>query len=172
MAPQSIDAVVRLLLARELLESGALLIHASAVVTADGRGVAFVGPSGSGKTTIAETLPGIVAGDEAVIVSEQSGTVMVTGTPYWNGRPITAPLDAMLFISRGGEPAWRAVSPSRAAAKLFAACGPLPCSASERALAVSARLVDHIPSCADVTLASKADIRQWLAPRLGIGQGM
>lgn len=168
LVPRSLDAVVRLLLARALLNDGALLVHASAVVLPSGRGVTFVGPSGSGKTTIAETLPGIVAGDEAVIVSEKSGTAIVTGTPYWHGQPISAPLDSMLFISRGDPSSWRDVSPSLATAKLFAACGPLPPSASARALAASAHLVGRIPRRAEVALATKDEIRRWLAPRIGM----
>jgi hypothetical protein len=163
LAAQPVDALVRLVLARALLDRDALLVHAAALVMPAGEGVAFVGPSGSGKSTIASRLRGEVLGDEAVAVSR---TGREHGTPYWRGQAARAPLAALLFVGRGRKRRWQPLPAARAAARLGAASGPLPAASWSRALELAAAIVARAPRVAAVTLARKCDIQDWLEPRL------
>lgn len=165
LAGQSLDAVVRLVLARALLERGELLIHASAVVI-DGRASIFAGPSGAGKSTIAATLDGAVLSDEHVALTRVQGTWSAAATPYWNGRRGAAPLSGIYFLARGTTARWQPLSRAQAAARLFVAAGPLPAGGEASALAIASRIAEAAPRCAAIELATLHDIRHWLAPRL------
>lgn len=163
---QSMDAIIRLVLSRALLSSGALLIHASAV-THDERGFAFSGPSGAGKSTIADTLPLPVLSDEAVVIGRDVSGLYLRGTPYWKGSSRTASLSALFFIERGAF-AVEPVSGAKAAARLFAAVGPLPESEYGAALDRAAELTADIPMIARVALDQRPDIIQGLLPILAL----
>lgn len=166
LATQPVDAVIRLVLARQLLTRGALLLHASALVREGGWGVVFVGPSGSGKSTLAKTLEGQFVSDEAVVMDRDGETVWIAGTPYWNGNPARAPLAAALFISRGSACGWADLPAARSAARLFASTGPFPPSATEQAFHAASELAQRLTHAADVCLATLPQITDWLDPQL------
>ena len=81
----SFDACLRVLLSALLPRHGGLLLHASAVAAAKGRGYVFAGPSGSGKTTIVRLLDtSSILNDELCAVrTDKKKGVTVNGTPFW-----------------------------------------------------------------------------------------
>ncbi len=167
LAERAIDALLRFLLAERLLARGALLLHASAV-TIGGRAWVFSGPSGVGKTTLGVTLEGSLLCDETVAIAPADGGAIVHSTPYWHARPGAAEVAGVIFPVRGvtsGRPSWRTLPPGRAVARLMSSSGPLLASSTPRVLAVAATILRALP-CAEVTLCSIADIRNWLQPRL------
>jgi hypothetical protein len=163
---QPVHALLRLLLARALLERGALLVHASAVIDDAGHAALFVGASGAGKTTVAATLPGVVAADEAVVLTHHDGRAAVAGTPWWTGHPVTAPLKTLVFLARGAARSFETVGHARATARLVGACGPLPANDAAATLDVAADLVERAPRVAQAVLATREDILDFLQPRL------
>ena len=140
----------------------------------------FWGPSGAGKTTVAglsqQAGIGVVLNDDLVLVRRVSGVWRAHGTPFTNptqtgpGRPGQAPLQAVLHLSKGRDPAVLPLTPPDALARI--AVG-LPVVMAEpawaaRALAIAMRMVREVPQ---VELAFRRDqpfwpaIERWAAAR-------
>jgi hypothetical protein len=91
------DALVRAALAADVLARGGCLLHAAALVV-DGAAHLCPGRSGSGKSTLA-SLAGDVLSDELVAVLPEGGGFRAHGTPWWTGRPGSAPLAAVHVLA-------------------------------------------------------------------------
>lgn len=152
----SFDACLRVLLSALLPRQGGLLLHASAVVAAKGRGYVFAGRSGSGKTTIARLLDrASVLNDELCIVRRvKKQGVIVNGTPFW-GEMRTGPaypepfrLAALYFLKKAPFTARERLGGSETIRRLLGCI----CSFSrktdeiERILGVVEGVVGHVPA--------------------------
>jgi hypothetical protein len=152
----SFDACLRVLLCALLPRQGGLLLHASAVVAAKGRGYVFAGRSGSGKTTIARLLDtASILNDELCAVRRvKKQGVMVNGTPFW-GEMRTGPaypepfrLDALYFLKKAPFTARERLGGSETIRRLLCCI----CSFSrktdeiERILGVAERIVGLVPA--------------------------
>ncbi len=163
-----VDAVLRYVLSRKLLDRGGLLLHASAVVRKNGRSWIFAGASGVGKTTISNHLPGEILCDEAVAMVCESGSLTCYATPYWTAKPRRTPVAGLVFPSQGAENRCSTISPARALAKLVSCVGPLLPSAQEAVFKASEKLVQRENLVLlDVTLASLDAIPTYLHTTLG-----
>lgn len=76
------DAMLRVLLATVLPQSGGLLLHASSVVIGK-EAYVFPGPSGAGKTTLSRLLGPDILNDEIVAMARFGKKMYVWGTPFW-----------------------------------------------------------------------------------------
>ncbi len=92
-----LEPLLRAVLAAEVARAGGCLFHAAAVVV-DGAGHLVPGRSGSGKTTFASLARDRLA-DELAVVLPAGGGYRVHGTPWWSGRPGSAPLAAVHSLS-------------------------------------------------------------------------
>ena len=107
-----------------LLDQGICLIHAAAVRFQD-RAYLFAAAPGVGKSTQVKTLmelyPGefsVICGDRPALRLEADGSVTVHPTPWngkegWGGAP-SAPLEAVFFLKRGEQTAFRQLSVRKA----------------------------------------------------------
>lgn len=95
------DALVRTAMALDLAARGGCLLHAAAVVV-DGSAHVVPGRSGAGKSTLA-SLAGDVLADELCAVIPDGDRFCVQGTPWWKGRPGTAPLAAVWTLAWNAE---------------------------------------------------------------------
>jgi hypothetical protein len=95
------DALVRAALAADVHARGGCLLHAAALVV-DGEAHLCPGRSGAGKSTLA-SLAGDVLSDELAAVVPGPDGVRVHGTPWWTGRPGSAPLAAVHVLAWDGE---------------------------------------------------------------------
>jgi len=89
---------------------GGLLLHASALVRGDGRGLVFCGPSGEGKTTMPARLPDwrALSDDAALLFRDADAIWRVAGTPLAGreGHPRRAedaPLAGLVHLDKGAE---------------------------------------------------------------------
>lgn len=98
----AIDAMVRLALSLALPSRNALFLHGAAIARG-GCAVALIGTSGAGKSTAASALG--AACDELIAVVPHGAGSALHSTPYWRGRPISAPLGAVLCLERGNSEA-------------------------------------------------------------------
>jgi hypothetical protein len=152
----SFDACLRVLLSALLPRQGGLLLHASAVGAAKGRGYVFAGRSGSGKTTIARLLDNaLILNDElCVVLIDKKQGVSVNGTPFW-GEMRTGPahpepfrLAALYFLKKAPFTV-RECLDSRETIRRLLGC---ICSFSknteetERILCVAERIVGLVPA--------------------------
>jgi hypothetical protein len=94
-----LDNVLRHLL--PLLWEDGLIVHSALVADGDGRGVLACGPSGSGKSTIARLSNGRALADELAAVRIESQGVTAVGLPFWESRPGSARLRAVLHLRHG-----------------------------------------------------------------------
>lgn len=108
-------------------------VHASGVVTSDGRGFLFAGASGAGKTTVSKLWRqerGVtILSDERIILRADAHGVWMYGTP-WHGdghiaHPGRARLERIFFLRHGARNALAPVAATAAIARLFA-CGFTP----------------------------------------------
>lgn len=161
-----VDAVVRYVLSRQLLDRGGLLLHASAVVR-EGTAWVFAGPSGVGKTTISQRLPGRVLGDEAIALTCEDGTLVCHATPYWQALPDSAPVAGLLFPEQGATNEWIELSRARSLAKLMSCTGPLlPGSESQVMVAAEHFVSTGTTHLASIRLESVEAIAEWLHPHI------
>lgn len=120
-----IDLFLRVALGVALLRGGDTLLHAAGAVR-DQFGVVFSGPSGAGKSTIAGLCAqtGVpVLADEMLVVRRLGSGTRVFGTPFWNGRPQSAPLGALFFLAHGPDHRAARIKPTDALPLLLKAGG-------------------------------------------------
>ncbi|HUS63500.1 MAG TPA: hypothetical protein VMZ28_03115 [Kofleriaceae bacterium] len=103
-----VDALLRAALSLTLPFDGALLVH-GATVPWHGRALVLCGASGAGKSTAGLALG--AACDELTVLRPGPCGVTVEATPYWQGRPLAAPLAALVCLERAreGGPAFSAL---------------------------------------------------------------
>jgi hypothetical protein len=152
----SFDACLRVLLSALLPRQGGLLLHASAVAAAKGRGYVFAGRSGSGKTTIARLLDkASILNDELCMVRmNNKRDVMVNGTPFWGemrtgpAHPESFRLVALYFLKKAPFTARKRLG-SRETFRRLLGC---ICSFSKKAgeiehiLCVAERIAGRVPA--------------------------
>ncbi|MBE0447277.1 MAG: hypothetical protein IBX64_04120 [Actinobacteria bacterium] len=86
-AVYSLDALLRLLVAIKLVDTGGFLLHGASIIK-DGKGYIFFGPSGSGKSTIAALSQNYtILGDELTAVCNVDGKYTLYSTPFWGSTP-------------------------------------------------------------------------------------
>ncbi len=161
-----LDAVLRYVLSRQLVDRGGLLLHASAIVRG-GRAWIFAGPSGVGKTTISQNIKGTLLGDEAIALVIHDGQLVCHSTPYWRATPASAPAAALVFPTQGAPNAVALLSPGRALGKLLSCVGPLLPSAQDNVMILADRVVGlGSGRLFDVQLESIEAIQSWLEPQI------
>ncbi len=117
-----------LLIVHRLSRGEGIEIHATGIVTTDGRGHLFAGQSGAGKTTLAKLLQAnsdvLILSDERIILRQESGVVWMYGTPWHGeGRIATngrAPLASVSFLHQATRNELVPRMATDAAARLFA----------------------------------------------------
>ena len=105
------DYLMRIATSAALVQAGALLVHACAMVSPEGEGVLFLGASGDGKTTMTRRLPGwrVLADDTALIDTiEGPGPLLIRGTPYAGREGLprsgeSAPLRRLMILHPGAD---------------------------------------------------------------------
>jgi len=93
----AVDGLVRAAVTLDVLSRGGCLFHAAATVV-DGQAHLFPGRSGSGKSTLA-SLARLALSDEVCAVVPGPEGFRVHGTPWWTGRPGSAPLAAFYALA-------------------------------------------------------------------------
>ncbi len=142
---ESVDALLRLGLAVIAPARGWLLLHGAAIDLRDGAGLALLGASGAGKSTAAATFESRC--DDLVLVAPRRRRVEIAGTPYWRGRPGTAPGSLIVCLERGSRPRARRLGPVealRAVARHVIRFCALP-AIDVRTLAVLRDLASEVP---------------------------
>jgi len=103
-------------------------VHALGLADQDGSGYLFLGHSGAGKSTTARlwmAQPGVhLLSDDRIIIRKHGDKFWMYGTP-WHGdagvaSPGRAPLSAIFLLEQSPANELSALSPSKAAAELFA----------------------------------------------------
>jgi len=126
-------------------EQGAL-IH-SAALARDGHGVLACGPSGAGKSTLAALAGENALCDElsSVFVSERDSRL--TSLPFWQARPASVALHAVLLLRHGGKHRLERVSKADALRKVSQqVLWPVEIpQAMDRTLGHVSSLVDKVP---------------------------
>jgi hypothetical protein len=101
-----------------LLWRDGVMVHAAALVARDGRGLVASGPSGAGKSTLARLAAERSLCDElAAIRMDGSGPVVVS-LPFWESRPGSAGLRALLVLERGDRHSLEPLAPGAALRRL------------------------------------------------------
>lgn len=114
----AVDLAIRLLLASEL--AAGLVVHGALLGSPSGAWLC-AGPSGAGKTTLGRLFPEAALCDELTFLRrEDVGGWTAYATPFWQGRPVSAPLLGVRWIRHGesdrlarlrGPEAWRRLAP-------------------------------------------------------------
>ena len=114
----AVDALVRAALSLVLPADGALLLHGALVADGD-RARVFAGESGAGKSTVAHALG--AACDELSVLTLDGAGVTAHATPYWQGRPLALPLEAIVCLrrARSSPPSVERLHGARAARALL-----------------------------------------------------
>ncbi len=139
-----LEPLLRAVVATEVAGRGGCLFHAAAV-RVGAAGHLVPGRSGSGKSTFA-SLAGDRLADEVAAVLPAGGGFRVHGTPWWSGRPGSAPLAAVHALAWGGEgvePLAPAEALRHLTASLVVPCGGAPALA--RAFAVASAVAAAVP---------------------------
>ena len=116
-----IESVVKLVLARRLLEKGGLLVHGIGLAAGE-NGALFVADSGEGKSTLGEwSVKGGLTrlADELVAVIPHNGGFELHGTPWNIGQPTSTALRLLGTLGWSGEPRFDTASSSLLAPKLL-----------------------------------------------------
>ncbi len=157
---------LRVLYARQCLDHGALLLHASGVIR-QGKGYVFFGPSGSGKTTISElSLDHTVLSDDLVIVKKCGRTCRVYGVPFRGDLPeaprtnAEADLRGLFMLVKADEHRLAPVSAPEAVARL-AACVPFVMSQPANAGRVAELCADMVASAPVFALHFRREAGFW-----------
>ncbi len=144
-----------LLMVHLLSQGRGIEIHASGIVTGDGRGLLFAGQSGAGKTTMANLWrgqPGVtILSDERVILRSEGGVIWMYGTP-WHGEgrlasPGRVPLAQIFLLRHAPENRVMPIAPGTAVARIFA-CSFTPfhdAAGLEFSLRLLSEIVAHCP---------------------------
>lgn len=115
--PAPLETLLTAIIAGRLLDQGGFLLHAAAILGADGARV-FFGPSGSGKTTVATLVGAGVITDEITAIRRASGGWRVSGVP-WRGTRLEGDLAGIFRLARGPATRFRRLGPAEAARELF-----------------------------------------------------
>jgi hypothetical protein len=152
----SFDACLRVLLSVLLPRLGGLLLHASAVAAARGRGYVFAGRSGSGKTTIARLLgKASILNDELCTVgTDNKRDVTVNGTPFWGemktgpAHPESFRLAALYFLKKAPFTARERLGSRETFRRLLGCICSFSNNAeeTERILCVAEKIVGLVPA--------------------------
>ncbi|MBL8786628.1 MAG: hypothetical protein JNJ59_17115 [Deltaproteobacteria bacterium] len=169
-----VTSALRAALSLAAPHAGGLLLHASAMVDPEGRGVVFLGPSGEGKTTLTRRLPWQVLSDDAALVwRDATGSGWhVAGTPLRGKEGLarsarTAPLTHIVTLQKGRPLALTLASPSSAMAAILART-IYYAAPDARVLGVMQALAEEVRAS---TLGSRLDDDLLaLAPRLAGGE--
>jgi hypothetical protein len=94
-----LDNVLRHLL--PLLWDEGVIVHAAAFASRDGRGWLASGPSGAGKSTLAELAGESALSDELVSVRVDEERSVLVSLPFWQARPGSVDLHAILMLRHG-----------------------------------------------------------------------
>jgi hypothetical protein len=97
----AVDGLLRAAITLDVLGRGGCLFHAAAVVV-DGGAHLVPGRSGSGKSTFAALASAPLSDELCAVVPGPVGFA-VHGTPWWTGRPGSAPLAGLHVLSWDGE---------------------------------------------------------------------
>lgn len=97
----AVDGLLRAAITLDVLGRGGCLFHAAAVVV-DGGAHLVPGRSGSGKSTFAALASEPLSDELCAVVPGPEGFA-VHGTPWWTGRPGSAPLAGIHVLSWDGE---------------------------------------------------------------------
>ncbi len=163
-----IESVVKLLLARELLRKGGVLIHGVSV--AGRRASLFTGRSGAGKSTLgarsAEAGLSVLADELVAVLPDASAGSRAFGTPWNVGVPRDAPL-AFVGALAWGEPRLEELPKAEILRLLLSnTVMPLPGEAGRARLFLAlGRLVDATP-CRRFTFPNDARAGATLAMEL------
>ncbi len=114
-----VDMCLRVAYASLHGEHGGVLLHASGVLR-DGLAWVFCGPSGAGKSTIAELLGGTRLADELIAVRRSGNGFLASGTPYWMGTSISAPIGGVFHLRQADSTFVRGRPPEETVAELLA----------------------------------------------------
>lgn len=116
-----------LLLEHLLCSREGIEIHASGVMTEDGRGYIFTAQSGGGKTTISRLWQDVakvrVLSDDRLVLRFHEGQVVMHGTP-WHGEgafseAVSVPVTALYFLKQASQHEVCRVENSHAVARLL-----------------------------------------------------
>jgi hypothetical protein len=83
-------------------EHHGFLMHAAGVAR-EGKAYVFFGPRGSGKSTIGRLLGHTLLADELVAIRRSGGGYVVSGTPFWGGMDVTAPLGGIFGLKQAAS---------------------------------------------------------------------
>jgi len=111
-----LDNVLRHLL--PLLWEDGLLVHSALVADGDGSGVLACGPSGAGKSTLARLAGGRALSDELAAVRLESRGAISIALPFWESRPGSARLRAILHLAHGASHRLERLLPQQALRRL------------------------------------------------------
>lgn len=126
-------------------EQGAL-VHSAALAN-NGRGVLACGPSGAGKSTLASLAGDNALCDELSAVSSHDDGYRLTSLPFWNARPGSVDLRAVVLLRHGAEHRLAPLTRADALRRVFQQIlwpVELP-RAMERTLGHVSALVDEVP---------------------------
>lgn len=148
-----LEGLLRAALTLDVLDRGGCLFHAAAVVVGGGAHL-VPGRSGAGKSTFASLASAPLCDELCAVLPGPEGPV-VHGTPWWTGRPASAPLAGIHVLSWGGEGLWPlprsqalrhllanvtlVVDEPATRAQAFAAAGPVASAAPFSRLAFTPR---------------------------------
>ena len=139
-------------------EQGAL-VH-GATLAKDGQGVLACGPSGAGKSTLAALAGENALCDELSAVFGSEDGYRLTSLPYWQARPGSVDLRAVLLLRHGREHHLEPVSKAAALRQVSSQVlwpVEIPC-AMDRALGHVSALLDKVPV---FELAFRPDASVW-----------
>jgi hypothetical protein len=94
-----LDNVLRHLL--PLLWKSGLIVHSALLSLGVSRSALACGPSGAGKSTIARLSRGRALSDELAAIRIENGQASAIALPFWEARPGSAPLGAVLHLRHG-----------------------------------------------------------------------
>lgn len=124
--PYSIDSVLRIVHTLVLARQNGFLLHAASGIR-NGRAFLFAGVSGAGKTTISGLAPAdvILLTDEISYVRKQGDGYTAFGTPFTGelakaGENVSAPVEALYLLAKGGENRIDPILPGAAVQSLLA----------------------------------------------------
>lgn len=145
-----IEAVLKVLLARELSADGGLLVHGVGIAKRE-RAALFLGPSGAGKSTLGRLCASAgltVLSDELVAVRPEAEEYLLEGTPWYLGLPRRCRLQSVGLLAWSDRHRLEAVSPTDLFRDLSAntLIGDPTASGRARLFRAASDLLNRVPS--------------------------